>query len=288
MMRVVVSQRTHTMNRLCNNRGFSLAQCVLGANPKLPEVLAGNSSDDIPNLDERPLGMAQRLDLIGMCEESFVKANHSAALKRAILAQVRRQPGPFEQHSLVMYRRKGPLKHMLHHQWHGPARVIGKDEMGYWLIHRGFPVLAHPNNMRKMVADEIAQSEEPSFSNGPRGQRGFIDVSKPINDEGDGDPDNREQGEQQDLDDFEKELELGPMTKRAKMVEESPELEYFPESPMAGEGEVAPFSSRFQNLKRMMALVTEEVLVISMMRRLSHRGDFRRSSQQFQSQQGGG
>ena len=245
MMRVVISQCTRTLNRLCNNRGFSPAQCVLGANPKLPEVLAGNSCDDIPNLDEKPFGMTQRLDLIRMCEESFVKANHSAALKRAMLAQVRRQPGPFEQHSLVMYRRKGPLKHMLHHQWHGPARVIGKDEMGYWLIHRGFPVLAHPNNMRKMVADEIAQFEEPSLSNGPGGERGFIDVSKPINDEDGSDHGDREQDEQGDLDDFEKELELGPVTKRAKVVEEYRGMDYFPESPIAGEGEVAPFSSRF-------------------------------------------
>ena len=29
------------------------------------------------------------------------------------------------------------------HTWHGPARVIGKDVNGYWLIHRGMPVLAH-------------------------------------------------------------------------------------------------------------------------------------------------
>ena len=103
--------------------------------------------------------------------------------------------------------------------------MIGKDEMGYWLIHRGFLVLAHPNNMRKMVADEIAQCEEPSLNNGPKGQRGFIDVSRPINDEGDGEQGDHLGGEQQDLD-----------------------LEYFPESPLADgdeAGKVAPFSSRF-------------------------------------------
>ena len=247
MMRVVVSQCTHTLNRLCNNRGFSPAQCVLGANPKLPEVLAGNNVDEIPNVEERPLAMAQRLDLIRMCEESFVKANHSASLKRAILSQVRRQPGPFEQHSLVMYRRRDPLKHLLHRQWHGPARVIGKDEMGYWLIHRGFPVLAHPNNMRKMVADEVEQLGEPSLSGGPKGQRGFIDVSKPINDNADDGAHPRHS--QEELDEFEKELEMGPVTKRAKMNEEGVQEEgYFPESPVDGEdvpeGHVIPFSSR--------------------------------------------
>ena len=251
MMRVVVSQCTHTLNRLCNNRGFSPAQCVLGANPKLPEVLAGNTLEDLPNVDERPLAMAQRLDLIRMCEESFVKANHSASLKRAILAQVRRQPGPFEQHSLVMYRRREPLKHLLHRQWHGPARVIGKDEMGYWLIHRGFPVLAHPNNMRKMVADEVAQLGEPSLSGGPKGQRGYIDASKPIEEE----PHEVSQREpreisQHELDEFEKELDMGPTAKKARVEgDENQEAEYFPESPHEGEeempgGGLVPFSSR--------------------------------------------
>ena len=248
MMRVVVSQCTHTLNRLCNNRGFSPAQCVLGANPKLPEILAGNNEDEIPNVEERPLAMAQRLDLIRMCEESFVKANHSASLKRAILSQVRRQPGPFEQHSLVMYRRREPLKHLLHRQWHGPARVIGKDEMGYWLIHRGFPVLAHPNNMRKMVADEVEQLGEPSLSGGgPKGQRGFIDVSKPITENAnEGDPPRHSQEE---LDEFEKELEMGPVTKKTRLNEEGVQEEgYFPESPVdedgVHEGHMIPFSSR--------------------------------------------
>lgn len=34
-----------------------------------------------------------------------MKANHSASLKRAIVAQVRRPPSPFEQRSLAVYRR---------------------------------------------------------------------------------------------------------------------------------------------------------------------------------------
>ena len=186
-MRVVVSQCTHTLNRLCDNRAFSPAQCVLGANPKLPEVLAGNTLDEIPNGKTFSSGPTS-IDLIRMCEESFVKANHSATLKRAFLAQVRRQPGPFEQHSLVMYRRRDQLKHLLHRQWHGPARVIGRDEMGYWLVHRGFPVLPHRNNMRKMVADEVTQWGDPSLSDAPRGQRGLIDASDEHDGEGQREP----------------------------------------------------------------------------------------------------
>ena len=41
LMRVVMTQCAHTINRLANNQGFSPAQCVLGTNTTLPEVITG-------------------------------------------------------------------------------------------------------------------------------------------------------------------------------------------------------------------------------------------------------
>lgn len=55
---------------------------------------------------------------------------------------------------MVMYKRK-MAKHAMHHTWHGPARVIGKDVNGYWLIHRGMPVLAHASSMRHAIESEM-------------------------------------------------------------------------------------------------------------------------------------
>ena len=142
LMRVVMTQCAHTINRLANNQGFSPAQCVLGTNTTLPEVITGGRLH--PALQRNDFLMERRLHLQQLCEESFAKASHNSALRRVLLSQVRRQPGPFELHSMVMYKRK-MAKHAMHHTWHGPARVIGKDVHGYWLIHRGMPILAHPN-----------------------------------------------------------------------------------------------------------------------------------------------
>ena len=180
MMRIAVTQCAHTINRMANNHGFSPAQCVLGVNPQLPDVLSG-ASNHIAMMNDPNFSMMKRLELQQSCEQSFIKASHNSALRRALLAQVRRQPGPFEMHSVVMYKRLGGAKSALHHRWHGPARVIGKDIHGYWLVHRGVAVLAHPNNMRRAVEDEILESTETwPKDNVPEGQRGFLDLSKEI------------------------------------------------------------------------------------------------------------
>ena len=180
MMRVAVTQCAHTINRMANNHGFSPAQCVLGVNPQLPDVLSGASGHPAM-MNDPNFSMMKRLELQQSCEQSFIKASHNSALRRALLAQVRRQPGPFEMHSVVMYKRLGGAKSALHHRWHGPARVIGKDIHGYWLVHRGVAVLAHPNNMRRAVEDEVLESTDfwPK-DNLPEGQRGFLDLSKEI------------------------------------------------------------------------------------------------------------
>ncbi len=180
MMRIAVTQCAHTINRMANNHGFSPAQCVLGVNPQLPDILSGASSH--PGMMNDPnFSMMKRLELQQSCEQSFVKASHNSALRRSLLAQVRRQPGPFDMHSVVMYKRLGGAKSALHHRWHGPARVIGKDIHGYWLVHRGVAVLAHPNNMRRAVEDEILESSESwPKDDTPGGQRGFLDLSKEI------------------------------------------------------------------------------------------------------------
>ena len=183
MMRVAMTQCTSTINRLSNNQGFSPAQCVLGANVNLPEVITGTRLH--PAMQHMDFNMESRLHLQQLCEESFAKASHNSALRKVLLSQVRTQPGPFELHTMVMYKRKG-LKHTIHHQWHGPARVIGKDIHGYWLIHRGMPILAHPNNMRRAVESEMhtmIEGDHDDDEGGPKmGQRGFLDLSKSIPD----------------------------------------------------------------------------------------------------------
>ena len=99
LMRVVMTECAHTINRLKNNQGFSPAQCrVLGSNTTLPEVISGGRIH--PAMQRNDFLMEMRLHSQQLCAESFAKASHNSALRRA-LSQVRRQPGPFELHCMV-------------------------------------------------------------------------------------------------------------------------------------------------------------------------------------------
>lgn len=123
-------------------------------------------------------------------------------------------------------------KHQMQHTWHGPARVIGKDLHGYWLIHRGMPILAHANNLRRAVdsemfgnpgarpmEDEDDDDDGPGGGHGPKAQRGILDLTKEI-------PDNPMESVEDDV--FTGESRFGdglPMSHPS----DRPENEYFPE-----------------------------------------------------------
>lgn len=173
---VAVVNCVNATNRMSNHKGFSPAQCVLGFEPNLPEVLGHGRG--LPAVDPQAnFAMAQRMKLLQDCEKAFVQPNHSASLRRKVLAQTRQQPGPFELRSLVTYNRSG-LKRKAYKVWRGPARVVGKDVQGYWLVHRGTPILAHPNNLRRAIAEEHDLTMEDDAAPEKTGQQGFLDLSR--------------------------------------------------------------------------------------------------------------
>ena len=125
-----------TCCRLCNNQGFSPAQWVLGEGVHLPASLADLQNDPVL-VSQVQEGSAfwQRLRLQESCEVAFHQAANSSALRRAVLARTRPQPGPFERGTWVHYWRSRGGKRQAFRRWHGPARVIGRDQHGYWVIH---------------------------------------------------------------------------------------------------------------------------------------------------------
>eukprot|EP00959_Pyramimonas_sp_CCMP1952_P201358 4210936-Pyramimonas_sp.AAC.1 len=133
--RIAGYQIAQTTNRLANSKGFSQTQWVLGENPSLPASLGDINADPVVagQVTQGSL-LWHRLRLQEACEIAFHQSAKSLALRRAVLSKTRPQPGPFERGEWVHYWRIGGGKHDLHRKWQGPARVIGKDQFGYWLI----------------------------------------------------------------------------------------------------------------------------------------------------------
>lgn len=64
-------------------------------------------------------------------------------------------------------------------RWPGPARVLGRDEFGYWVIHDGVAVLCSPNCMHFSSRTEINERRRHGASPvRPQGQRGFSDLRR--------------------------------------------------------------------------------------------------------------
>lgn len=90
------------------------------------------------------------------CEASFHQAKTSAILRRAVLHQTRPQPGPFKTGSWIHCWRSRGGKRAAMSRWHGPTRVLGRDEFGYWVIYNGVAILCSPNCMRFSSRGEIS------------------------------------------------------------------------------------------------------------------------------------
>ena len=152
-VRIAVAKLAWACNSLTTTRGFSPSQWVLGTSQRLPASLGDPDNDQaVVSRVVQGTSFWHRLQLEQVCSEAFFKAANSDTLRRTILSRLRPQPGPFEQGDLLMYWRSHNLKQNLHDQWHGPARCLGKDAHGYWLIHNRIPILAAPTLLRKATA----------------------------------------------------------------------------------------------------------------------------------------
>ena len=153
---MVCHQMASSCNRLVGNHGFSPNQWVLGTGHRLPASLAETDADPaVVSRVQEGSHFWQRLKLEQTCSEAFFRASNSSGLRRAALARTRPQPGPFERGELLMYWRSHNLKRNLHGHWHGPARCFGRDEHGYWLVHRRIPMLCSPDFLRRAAQQEL-------------------------------------------------------------------------------------------------------------------------------------
>ena len=119
---------------------------MLGSGVVLPASTADPENDPaVVSRVQEGSDMWHRLHVQEVCEVAFFRTANNTTLRKQILARARPQPGPFEPGSWLMYWRTSGQKSLLQGYWHGPAQTIGRDDMGYWLIHNGIPILASAN-----------------------------------------------------------------------------------------------------------------------------------------------
>ena len=125
-------------NALCNIYGFAPNQLVFGRNISLPSV----HSDKLPaqNVSGTSALISCHLLALHKARQSFIAQESCEKLRRAL--QTRNFSNTIYQNGDQVYKRKNNT------EWHGPAKVLGKDSAQYLLKHGGTYVRVHPCKMQ--------------------------------------------------------------------------------------------------------------------------------------------
>ena len=107
-------------NSLLGHNGYSPNTLVFGKNPNIPSV----TTDKLPALTAENLTETVQRNLTAMklARESFIKADTSEKIKRALVHNVRSESDvSYENGEKVFFKRQDSKR------WHGPGTVIGQD-----------------------------------------------------------------------------------------------------------------------------------------------------------------
>ena len=187
---------THAFNAkncLSRIKGYSPEQAVLGVSRRLPGSLTSDSHAGSLAMAEGEGSASEsfRLSLERRCSarKTFIDADNSSSLRRALLRRNRPLRGPYETGDLVLYwRKKGANLKRERGRWYGPASVVAVEgTRNVWLNHGGRLVRACPEQIRPASfrewkhAKELVPSSEVSsisrFSQNLKGG-GFIDLEE--------------------------------------------------------------------------------------------------------------
>lgn len=225
-------QANAALNRRIGASGYSPEQWVLGRQSRLPasalhapELGRLGTMQAAVNDD----GFRMSLAIREAAEKAMVKLDHSQTIRSAVLAGSRAtRPRRVCAGDVVhFWRSTGNRKRG---EFVGPARVIGKDQHGWWLVHRGTPVLADERQLRHSTVTEkeawalVRQALWNPVQRAAEGQRGYVDIRQ------DGAPDDvemeevAEQSEPQEVPAQGGDI-LGPEFDASSYIEEVPRAE---------------------------------------------------------------
>ena len=129
-------------NTLTNVYGFSPNQLVFGRNPNLPETMINR----LPAGNDCVSYLKEVLTSLHSARQGFVQQQSSERLRRA-LARKTRKIDHYINGDLVYYKRDNS------NEWHGPAKVLGRDAQNYLLKNGGIYVRVHPCRMQMANTD---------------------------------------------------------------------------------------------------------------------------------------
>ena len=129
-------------NCLYNNQGFSSNQLVFGTNPVFPNVCINSPPGNEPPSDS--IVVAKNLEAMHKARESYIRAESSERIKRALRHNVRQSViEDLECGASVYYKRNEDTK------WRGPAKVLGIDGKQVIVKHGGICIRVHTCRLQR-------------------------------------------------------------------------------------------------------------------------------------------
>ena len=139
-------------NALSNTYGFSPNQLVFGRNIELPNVLT-----DLPPAQNNNSGhlVAKHLMALHKARQAFINQESCEKLRRALNRQTRTYSDfQFQNGDLVYYKR------LNRSEWHGPAKVLGRDGSQFLLKHGSRYVRVHQCKMQPVLDFETGATQD--------------------------------------------------------------------------------------------------------------------------------
>lgn len=132
-------------NALSTVYGFAPNQLVFGRNVNLPDV----HKDRLPaqNATGSSSLIARHLIALHKARQAFITQESCEKLRRALNKQTRTFSDTVYQNGEHVYYKRNKSS-----EWHGPAKVLGRDSAQYLLKHGGVYVRVHPCKMQHVEA----------------------------------------------------------------------------------------------------------------------------------------
>ena len=150
--KIALAWATNAKNCLANTFGYSPYTLVFGKNPRIPGL---DNIKSVSTLNESVVSMllADHLNAMYQSRLSFMKANNSEKLRRALRGRVANVETEYYTGDKVFFKKKNQKK------WSGPATVIGKDGKQVFIRQGGSMFRVHVTKIvLKSRADRVMET----------------------------------------------------------------------------------------------------------------------------------